>query len=120
MRSTSEAEMATDAIGFLALICAGLCGAAASLALKAAASGLPLIRMGIMAGVALAFYGASFLLYAYSLRYFNVALAYICMVAVAALTLLAWSAMRGDGLGLRSLLGVLAILIGIALISGKH
>lgn len=111
--------MTVNAFGILALICAGLCGAAASIALKAAASGVPLARAGLMAAIALAFYGLSFLLYAYSLRFFNVALAYICMVAVAAVTLLAWSAARGEALGPRPLLGVAAILIGIILI-GKR
>jgi len=109
--------------GWFALAGAGVCAAIASILLKAAASlNLPIlsIRVVTLDVAALAAYGIGFLLYAYCLKYFQVGVAYVCMVAVAALLLFAYSAVRGEPPRPRELLGALAILLGVFLIAAKR
>lgn len=107
---------------YFALLCAGLCGALASILLKlAAAPALPLFSTRVVGlwAAALAAYGISFLLYGYSLRVFNVSTAYVSMVAVAVLALLVYSSLRGEPIGLREIIGALAVLFGVFLINWK-
>jgi multidrug transporter EmrE-like cation transporter len=109
--------------GWLALMCAGICAAVASILLKAAASsGLPLLSMRVMVldSGALAAYGMGILLYAYCLRYFQVGVAYVCMVAVAAILLFSYSIVRGEPPRPRELVGAAAVLLGVFLIASKH
>ncbi len=107
---------------YLALFCAGLCGALASILLKMTASlALPLLSPRVVAlwAAALAAYGVSFLLYGYSLRMFNVSTAYVSMVAVAVLALLVYSSLRGESIGMHEIIGAAAVLFGVFLINWK-
>lgn len=109
--------------GWLALAGAGVCAAGASVLLKAATSlDLPLLstRVLMFDVAALAAYGIGFLLYAYCLKFFQVGPAYVSMVAIAALLLFAYSALRGETPHVRELVGAIVILIGVFLIVGRQ
>lgn len=105
---------------WLALAGAGACAAVASILLKSASSlGLPTLspRVMVLDVAAIAVYGIGFLLYAYSLRFFHVGPAYVCMVAVASVLLFLYSALSGEHLYPREVLGALVILVGVSLVA---
>ncbi|MEO6967149.1 MAG: hypothetical protein ABI132_01650 [Rhodanobacteraceae bacterium] len=111
-----------NVMGYLALAGAGLCSAAASLLLKAAAiSGtwpLPMRDLALSAG-AIVVYGFGFLFYGVSLRTLPVGLAYASMVAICVIALFVYTASTGASPGLREWLGAAVIVLGVFLINWK-
>lgn len=111
-----------NVMGYFALAGAGLCSAAASLLLKAAAiSGIwpmPVRDLALLAG-AIVVYGFGFLFYGISLRTLPVGLAYASMVAICVIALFTYTASMGATLGVREWLGAVAIVVGVFLINWK-
>lgn len=108
---------------WLSLFGAGLCAAAASVLLKNAATpGLSLwsVRALAFAVGAVAVYGVGFVLYGCSLRYLPVGIAYVCMVAVAAVLLFGYMFVRGQPVHVREWLGAVVVIVGVYLVVGAQ
>jgi drug/metabolite transporter (DMT)-like permease len=116
-----EAVMVMSISGWLALAGAGLCAAVASVLLKNAASlGLSILSVRVLAldVGALAVYGVGFFLYGYSLRFFQVGAAYVCMVAIAAVLFFLYSLVHGEPIHAREWIGAGVVVLGVFLIAG--
>lgn len=110
-------------IAWLTLAASGLCAAVASALLKRATSlGLPILstRVMLVAAAAIAVYGVGFVLYGYSLRFLPVGVAYVCMVAIAALLLFVYSFANGDTVHVHQWIGAAVVMVGVYLIAGAR